>query len=147
MIHSGPASLVLCMPLISGAFFFLLLDKKMALYISTANIIGACTGAITSVAVTITKELFGTKGFATNYNLLIANIPLGSLAFGYARGCSSLQQERKGCMHGNGVLQNQFHYLGFFLCRWNFPCFNPLCSNKRVLFQEVAEYEFSVAEW
>jgi hypothetical protein len=82
MMISGPASLVVYMPLIAGAFFFLLLDTKMDLYVSTA-IIGACTGAITSVAVTITKELFGTKGFATNYNLVIANIPAGSFAFGY----------------------------------------------------------------
>jgi hypothetical protein len=97
MIHSGPASLVLCMPLISGAFFFLLLDKKMALYIST-GIIGACTGAITSVAVTITKELFGTKGFATNYNLLIANIPLGSLAFGYVAARLYSKKGKGACM-------------------------------------------------
>ncbi len=98
MIHSGPASLVLYMPLISGAFFFLLLDKKMALYISTANIIGACTGAITSVAVTITKELFGTKGFATNYNLLIANIPLGSFAFGYVAARLYSKEGKGACM-------------------------------------------------
>jgi hypothetical protein len=70
------------MPLIAGAFFFLLLDSKMALYVSTA-IIGACTGAITSVAVTITKELFGTNGFSMNYNLVIVNIPAGSFAYGY----------------------------------------------------------------
>jgi hypothetical protein len=112
------------MPLISGAFFFLLLDKKMALYIST-GIIGACTGAITSVAVTITKELFGTKGFATNYNLLIANIPLGSFAFGY--GAASLyRKEGKGaCMGMECYRTMHFHHLEFSLCCWDFPCFNP----------------------
>ncbi|XP_059436239.1 protein NUCLEAR FUSION DEFECTIVE 4-like [Corylus avellana] len=82
MMISGPASLVLYMPLIAGAFFFLLLDTKMALYVSTA-IIGACTGAITCVAVTITKELFGKNGFSMNYNLVIANIPVGSFAYNY----------------------------------------------------------------
>jgi len=113
MIHSGPASLVLYMPLISGAFFFLLLDKKMALYIST-GIIGACTGAITSVAVTITKELFGTKGFATNYNLLIANIPLGSFAFGY--GAASLyRKEGKGACMGMECYRTSFIIWGL-LC-------------------------------
>jgi hypothetical protein len=46
MINSGPAPLVLYiyiyiyMLLTSGAFFFLLLDKKMALYVST-GIIGS----------------------------------------------------------------------------------------------------------
>lgn len=48
---------------------------------STA-VIGTCTGAITSIAVSITAELFGAKKFSVNHNVVVANIPLGSLIFG-----------------------------------------------------------------
>lgn len=68
-----------------------------ALYIST-DIIGASIGAITYVAVTITKELFGTKGFSMNYNLLTTNIPLGSFAFGYGAASFYRKEGRGACM-------------------------------------------------
>jgi hypothetical protein len=56
-----------------GAFFLLC--------ISTA-IIGTCTGAITWVAVSATRELFGTKNNGVNRNILMCNILLSSLCFG-----------------------------------------------------------------
>ncbi|XP_042492027.1 protein NUCLEAR FUSION DEFECTIVE 4 [Macadamia integrifolia] len=67
---------------IAGAFFLLLNPANLSLYISTA-IIGVCTGAISSVSVSLTPELFGTKNFSVNHNIVVANIPLGSLIFGY----------------------------------------------------------------
>ncbi|GLT71733.1 hypothetical protein SLA2020_437310 [Shorea laevis] len=112
---SGPASLVVYMPLIAGAFFLLLLDKNITLYISTA-IIGACTGAITSVAVTITKELFGTKGFSTNYNVLIVNIPLGSLTYGYV---AAILYGKKG--NGDGACMGMECYRTTFII-WGSLC-------------------------
>jgi MFS family permease len=66
----------------SGAFFLLLHPKNMSLYVSTA-VVGTCTGAITSVAASATNELFGNKNFGVNHNVVVANIPLGSLCFGY----------------------------------------------------------------
>nr|POE95970.1 protein nuclear fusion defective 4 [Quercus suber] len=56
-------------------------SDNISLFISIA-IIGTCTGAITSIAVSITAELFGTKNFSVNHNVVVANIPLGSLIFG-----------------------------------------------------------------
>lgn len=78
---SRPASMVALMAAISASFFLLLNQKDMSLYTSTA-IIGVCTGAITSVAVSTTAELFGTKNFSVNHNVVVANIPIGSFLFG-----------------------------------------------------------------
>jgi hypothetical protein len=66
----------------AGAFFLLLNPGDFFLYLSTA-VIGTCTGAITSVAVSATSELFGTKNFGVNHNVVVSNIPVGSLCFGY----------------------------------------------------------------
>lgn len=79
---SRTASMASLMAPMAGAFFLLLDPRDMLLYASTA-VIGTCTGAITSVAVSATSELFGTKNFGVNHNVLVANIPVGSLCFGY----------------------------------------------------------------
>lgn len=66
----------------SGSFFLLLLSKNnLCLSISTA-IIGICTGAITSISVPTTTELFGSKNLGINHNILVTNIPIGSFLFG-----------------------------------------------------------------
>ncbi|KAK7276089.1 hypothetical protein RIF29_17222 [Crotalaria pallida] len=79
---SRPASMAALMAPTAGAFFLLLTKTHLALYTSTA-IIGVCTGAITSISVSTTTELFGAKNFSVNHNLLVANIPIGSFVFGY----------------------------------------------------------------
>lgn len=79
---SGPALIVLLMAPMAGSFFLLLNSTDFCLYISTA-IIGVCTGAITSISVLITRDLFGTKNFSVNHNVVVANIPIGSFLFGY----------------------------------------------------------------
>uniref|UniRef100_A0A2P2JUZ0 Uncharacterized protein n=1 Tax=Rhizophora mucronata TaxID=61149 RepID=A0A2P2JUZ0_RHIMU len=81
-VISRPASIAALMAPMAGAFFLLLNPTDVSLYISTA-VIGVCTGAITSIAVSTTTELFGTKKFSVNHNVLVANIPLGSFIFGY----------------------------------------------------------------
>ncbi|KAK3138476.1 hypothetical protein QOZ80_5AG0369390 [Eleusine coracana subsp. coracana] len=79
---SRTASMASLMAPMSPAFFLLLHPKHMVLYACT-TVIGTCTGAITSVAVSATSELFGTKHFGVNHNVVVANIPVGSLCFGY----------------------------------------------------------------
>ena len=79
---SRTASMASLMAPMSGAFFLLLHPRDMFLYASTA-VVGTCTGAITSVAASATNELFGTKNFGVNHNVVVANVPLGSLCFGY----------------------------------------------------------------
>ncbi|XP_027091007.1 protein NUCLEAR FUSION DEFECTIVE 4 [Coffea eugenioides] len=80
-VVSRPASIALTMIPLSGAFFLLLMGNNLSLYISTA-IIGTCTGAITSISVPTTTELFGAKNFGVNHNILVTNIPVGSFVFG-----------------------------------------------------------------
>ncbi|KAJ6297572.1 hypothetical protein OIU78_023185 [Salix suchowensis] len=80
---SRPACIAASMAPMAGAFFLLLNSTNISLYISTA-IIGVCTGAITSISVSTTTELFGTKNFSVNHNIVVANIPIGSFIFGYS---------------------------------------------------------------
>ncbi|KAH8490551.1 hypothetical protein H0E87_022914 [Populus deltoides] len=80
---SRPACIGVLMAPMAGAFFLLLDTANISLYISTA-IIGVCTGAITSISVSTTTELFGTKNFSVNHNVVVANIPIGSFLFGYS---------------------------------------------------------------
>ncbi|XP_028768939.1 protein NUCLEAR FUSION DEFECTIVE 4 [Neltuma alba] len=79
---SRPASMAALMAPTAASFLLLLNRSDRALYTSTA-IIGICTGAITSISVSTTTELFGTKNFSVNHNILVANIPIGSFVFGY----------------------------------------------------------------
>ncbi|KAJ8543573.1 hypothetical protein K7X08_006096 [Anisodus acutangulus] len=78
---SRPATIAVILAPMTCAFFLLLNNSHIALYISTA-IIGICTGAITSISVSQTTELFGTKNFGVNHNIVVANIPIGSCLFG-----------------------------------------------------------------
>ncbi|KAJ4719097.1 protein NUCLEAR FUSION DEFECTIVE 4 [Melia azedarach] len=78
----SPASIAALMAPMAGAFILLLNKSNIALYTSTA-IIGVCTGAITSISVSTTTELFGSKNFSVNHNVVVANISIGSFLFGY----------------------------------------------------------------
>ncbi|PWZ34028.1 Protein NUCLEAR FUSION DEFECTIVE 4 [Zea mays] len=80
---SRTGSMASLMAPMSGAFLLLLNPSHFFLYLSTA-VIGTCTGAITSVAVSATSELFGAKNFGVNHNVVVSNIPVGSLCFGYS---------------------------------------------------------------
>ncbi|XP_023755049.1 protein NUCLEAR FUSION DEFECTIVE 4 [Lactuca sativa] len=50
------------------------------------GLIGVSSGFIFSAAVSITSELFGSKNSGINHNILITNIPLGSLLYGVLGG-------------------------------------------------------------
>ncbi|XP_004300397.1 PREDICTED: protein NUCLEAR FUSION DEFECTIVE 4-like [Fragaria vesca subsp. vesca] len=54
----------------------------MALHAGTA-LIGLSSGFIFAAAVSITSELFGPNSVGVNHNILITNIPLGSLVYGF----------------------------------------------------------------
>ena len=64
------------------AFFWLAVSgSKIALHTST-GLIGLSSGFVFSAAVSVTSELFGPKSTGVNHNILITNIPLGSLLYG-----------------------------------------------------------------
>ncbi|XP_058110552.1 protein NUCLEAR FUSION DEFECTIVE 4 [Magnolia sinica] len=111
---SRTASIATYMAPMAGAFFLLLSTTNLSLYISTA-IIGVCTGAITSVAVSTTSELFGAKNFSINHNIIVANIPIGSLLFGYS---AALLYQKEGNA-GNGKCMGFECYKTTFLV-WGF---------------------------
>lgn len=113
---SRPASIAILMAPLSGAFFLLLNSTNIFLFIGTA-IIGVCTGAITSMAVSTTTELFGSKNFGVNHNVVVANIPLGSFLFGYL---AALIYRIKG--NGDGRCMGVQCYRETFLL-WGSLCF------------------------
>ncbi|XP_027331529.1 protein NUCLEAR FUSION DEFECTIVE 4-like [Abrus precatorius] len=113
---SRPASMMALMAPTAGAFFLLLNKTHLALYISTA-IIGVCTGAITSIAVSTTTELFGTKNFSVNHNVVVANIPVGSFLFGYS---AALVYHKEG--HEHGKCMGMECYRNTFII-WGSLCF------------------------
>ncbi|EHA8588809.1 Protein NUCLEAR FUSION DEFECTIVE 4 [Cocos nucifera] len=80
--------------------FFLLAEvgDGHALLAGTA-LVGLSSGFIFAAAVAVTSELFGPNGVGVNHNILITNIPLGSLLYGLlaavvydANGNSSLME-------------------------------------------------------
>ncbi|XP_044466868.1 protein NUCLEAR FUSION DEFECTIVE 4-like [Mangifera indica] len=68
-----PTPVALCLLAVSG--------KSMALHAGTA-LIGLSSGFIFAAAVSITSELFGPNSVGVNHNILITNIPIGSLVYG-----------------------------------------------------------------
>ncbi|KAG8638083.1 protein NUCLEAR FUSION DEFECTIVE 4 [Manihot esculenta] len=65
------------------AFFFLATSgSELALKIGTA-LVGLSSGFIFAAAVSITSELFGPNSVGVNHNILITNIPIGSLVYGF----------------------------------------------------------------
>ncbi|XP_031402555.1 protein NUCLEAR FUSION DEFECTIVE 4-like [Punica granatum] len=113
---SRPACVVALMVPMTGSFFLLLNSSILCHYISTA-VISACTGAITSIAVSITTELFGTKNFSVNHNILVANIPIGSFIFGYF---AAVLYRREG--NGDGECIGMECYRNSFII-WGCLCF------------------------
>ncbi|KAJ0985460.1 hypothetical protein J5N97_003816 [Dioscorea zingiberensis] len=106
-VVSRPASITTLMAPMAGAFFLLLHPNDLSLYISTA-VIGACTGAITCIAVSTTSELFGIKHFGVNHNVVVTNIPIGSFIFGFFAALVYQREEgRESCM-GSGCFRKTF---------------------------------------
>lgn len=64
--------------------FFLLTGSGSALALQAGTaLIGLSSGFIFAAAVSITSELFGPLSVGVNHNILITNIPIGSLAYGF----------------------------------------------------------------
>ncbi|XP_011041818.1 PREDICTED: uncharacterized protein LOC105137685 isoform X2 [Populus euphratica] len=115
LILRPAACIAALMAPMAGAFFLLLNTTSISLYISTA-IICACTGAITSISVSTTTELFGTRNFSVNHNVVVANIPLGSFIFGYS---AAVNYHREG--GGDGKCMGMQCYRNTFII-WGSLC-------------------------
>ncbi|PKA45991.1 hypothetical protein AXF42_Ash019752 [Apostasia shenzhenica] len=64
------------------AFFVLAeVENGQALLAATA-LVGLSSGFVFAAAVSVTSELFGSLSFGVNHNIIITNIPLGSLLYG-----------------------------------------------------------------
>ncbi|XVF05829.1 hypothetical protein REPUB_Repub05bG0206900 [Reevesia pubescens] len=118
---SRTAFVVALMAPTGGAFFLLVNTTNLSLYISTA-IIGVCTGAITSISVSLTTELFGTKNFGVNHNVVVVNIPIGSFLFGYLAALIYLKEGNEEgkcfgmeCYRKTFILWGSLCFLGTFL--------------------------------
>ncbi|CAK9164118.1 unnamed protein product [Ilex paraguariensis] len=112
------ASMAVMMKPMAGAFFVLLDKTDVCLYISTA-IIGVCTGAITSISVSTTTELFGTENFGVNHNVLVTNIPIGSFLFSDL--AALFYKKEDDDHHGNGRCMGMKCYQKIFVI-WGSLC-------------------------
>nr|POF13407.1 protein nuclear fusion defective 4 [Quercus suber] len=64
------------------AFFLLASSGSEAVLRAGTGLIGLSSGFLFSAAVSITSELFGPNSAGVNHNILITNIPIGSLLYG-----------------------------------------------------------------
>ncbi|OMP02360.1 Nodulin-like protein [Corchorus olitorius] len=115
---SRTAFVVALMAPTGGAFFLLVNTNNLWLYMSTA-IIGVCTGAMTSISATLTAELFGTKHFGVNHNVVVVNIPIGSCLFGYL---AALVYRKQGGSAADGKCFGVDCYRSTFIL-WGSLCF------------------------
>ncbi|PIA58067.1 hypothetical protein AQUCO_00500179v1 [Aquilegia coerulea] len=116
---SRTGSIAILTTLMAGAFYLLLHKHHISLYISTA-IIGVCTGAISSIAVATTTELFGTKNFNVNHNILVANIPIGSFCFGYL---AAILYQKEAFNHGGNA-----NCMGYDCYKNTFLIWGAICT-------------------
>ncbi|XP_065851740.1 protein NUCLEAR FUSION DEFECTIVE 4-like [Euphorbia lathyris] len=72
---------VAIVPMPIGLFLLVLTGSKEALYGCTC-LVGLSSGFVFAAAVSITSELFGPNSAGVNHNILITNIPIGSLVYG-----------------------------------------------------------------
>jgi MFS family permease len=64
------------------AFFLLWNSEGENTLVAGTALIGLSSGFIFAAAVSVTAELFGPNSIGMNHNILITNIPLGSLLYG-----------------------------------------------------------------
>jgi MFS family permease len=62
--------------------FFLMWKSQDVATVAGKALIGLSSGFIFAAAVSVTSELFGSNSIGVNNNILITNIPLGSLLYG-----------------------------------------------------------------
>ncbi|XP_004512357.1 protein NUCLEAR FUSION DEFECTIVE 4-like [Cicer arietinum] len=102
----------LTIALIPTPIAFILLassDSVMALNIGTA-LIGLSSGFIFAAAVAVTSELFGPNSLSVNHNILITNIPIGSLLYGFL---AALVYDANAIpLHGNTIMSNSLVCMG-----------------------------------
>lgn len=138
-----PAWLGIWMLPMLPAFFLMAFsdDKQWVVYICTA-IIGTSAGAITSVAVPTSSELFGMQRFGVNHNILISNIAFGSLLFGDMAGLVYDRSEKSNPGAGHDLCVGTDCYAKTFLawgCVCSFGLFLNviLCLRTRKLYQSL----------
>ncbi|KAA8515752.1 hypothetical protein F0562_018637 [Nyssa sinensis] len=64
------------------AFLWLALSGSQTALSAATSMIGLSSGFVFSAAVSITSELFGPNSAGVNHNILITNIPIGSILYG-----------------------------------------------------------------
>ncbi|KAL1370716.1 hypothetical protein HN51_000938 [Arachis hypogaea] len=126
----------LCIALIPTpvAFTFMALSQTpLALPIGTA-LIGFSSGFIFAAAVSVTSELFGPNSVAVNHNLLITNIPIGSLVYGFL---SALLYDAN---TNSGVCIGRQCYFWTFVC-WACTAVLGLLSSLLLFFRTKHAYQ------
>ncbi|AQK78927.1 Protein DETOXIFICATION 44 chloroplastic [Zea mays] len=64
------------------AFFLMWNQQDASTLVAGTTLVGLSSGFIFAAAMSVTSELFGPNSIGVNHNILITNIPLGSLLYG-----------------------------------------------------------------
>ncbi|XP_047321133.1 protein NUCLEAR FUSION DEFECTIVE 4-like [Impatiens glandulifera] len=78
---SKPALIAFIMIPMPASYFLLTSESSISLYISTV-ILGACYGALYSITLATSCEIFEHQNSTLSQNLVLTNIPFGTLLFG-----------------------------------------------------------------
>ena len=115
-------------------------ERQWVLYLCTA-IIGTSAGAITTVAVPTSSELFGMEHFSVNHNILISNISLGSLLFGNMAGLVYDHSQKSNPGAGHDLCVGLDCYAKTFLA-WGCVCTFGLVLNVILSLRTRKLYKF-----
>ncbi|KAK2427403.1 protein NUCLEAR FUSION DEFECTIVE [Trifolium repens] len=94
-------------------------DSAAALNIGTA-LIGLSSGFIFAAAVAVTSELFGPNGLSVNHNILITNIPIGSLVYGFMAALIYDANAISAPGNGNIIMSDSLVCMGRHCYFWTF---------------------------
>ena len=100
--HFGRTGWLVVAQLLTPVAFFLLAESGdgKALLAGTA-LVGLSSGFVFAAAVSVTSDLFGPNSVGVNHNILITNIPVGSLLYGVL---AALYYDANGVTIGDGMV-------------------------------------------
>ncbi|XP_039141431.1 protein NUCLEAR FUSION DEFECTIVE 4-like isoform X2 [Dioscorea cayenensis subsp. rotundata] len=133
--------LVVAQVLTPVAFFLLAESGDGKALLAGTALVGLSSGFVFAAAVSVTSDLFGPNSVGVNHNILITNIPVGSLLYGVL---AALYYDANGVMIGDGmvVCMGRECYAKTFVLWGCISLFGLACSVVLYLRTRLA-YEFS----
>ena len=114
------------------AFLLLALSGGEAALTAATAMIGLSSGFVFAAAVSITSELFGPNSAGVNHNIIITNIPLGSVLYGLVAALvydANIESSNRAVLRGDSmVCMGRKCYFDTFVL-WGFMSLLGLASS------------------